>query len=153
MSDQKCEIIGIAIAPKIMADMETRDAVNVAVETGIDGDARGKKRGRQITILFEDDWNDAVAETGPSMDWVERRANLYVRGMRSPQEEGGVFTIGDVTLEVAMETDPCEIMEGKRAGLRQAMTPKWRGGVCCVVKSGGEIAMGQAVQYSPKSSD
>ena len=117
MSDQKCEIIGIAIAPKIMADMETRDAVSVAVETGIDGDARGKKRGRQISILFEDDWNDAVAETGPSMDWVERRANLYVRGMRSPQEEGGVFTIGDVTLEVAMETDPCEIMEGKREGI------------------------------------
>ena len=87
------------------------------------------------------------------MDWVERRANLYVRGMRSPQEEGGVFTIGDVTLEVAMETDPCEIMEGKRAGLRRAMTSGWRGGVCCVVKSGGAIALGQAVQYSPKSSD
>ena len=65
MSDQKCEIIGIAITPKIMAEMEARDHVTVTVETGIDGDARGKKRGRQISILFEDDWNDAVAETGP----------------------------------------------------------------------------------------
>ena len=153
MSDQKCEIIGIAITPKIMAEMEARDHVTVTVETGIDGDARGKKRGRQISILFEDDWNDAVAETGPAMDWMERRANLYVRGMRSPQEEGGVFTIGDVTLEVAMETDPCEIMEGKRAGLRQAMTLDWRGGVCCTVKSGGDIALGQGVQYTPKSND
>ena len=60
--------------------------------------------------------------------------------MRSPQEEGGVFTIGDVTLEVAMK-QTCEIMEGKREGLRRAMTPGWRGGVCCVVKSGSAIAL------------
>jgi MOSC domain-containing protein YiiM len=151
MSTQEATLMGIAIAPKIMADMETREAVSVAVETGIDGDARGKKRGRQVTILFEDDWADAVAETGPAMDWTERRANLLVWGMRSPQEEGGVFTIGEVILEVTMETDPCEIMEGKRPGLRQAMTPKWRGGVCCVVKSGGDLRLGDAVTYAPKA--
>ena len=51
MSDQKCEIIGIAIAPKIMADMETRDAVNVAVETGIGGDARGKEAAKFLFSL------------------------------------------------------------------------------------------------------
>ena len=153
MSNQDCQLIGIAIAPKIMADMETRDHVTIAVDTGIEGDARGRKRGRQISILFEEDWQDAVAETGPAIDWVERRANLFVRGMRSPQEEGGIFSIGDVTLEVAMETDPCEIMEGKRSGLRKAMTPAWRGGVCCVVKSGGQIKQGDVVRYTPPSSD
>ena len=53
MSDQKCEIIGIAIAPKIMADMETRDAVSVAVETGIDGDARGKKEAAKFLFSLK----------------------------------------------------------------------------------------------------
>lgn len=141
-------VTGLAITPKIMAPMETREAVSVSVEAGIDGDARGKKRGRQISILFEEDWADAVAETGDALPWTDRRANILVTGMRAPQAEGGVFTIGGVTLEVAMETDPCEIMEGLRPGLRQAMTPNWRGGVCCTVLEGGAIALGDDVSYS-----
>ncbi|MCE2517146.1 MAG: MOSC domain-containing protein [Alphaproteobacteria bacterium] len=128
--------------------METRAAVSVSVDAGIDGDARGKKRGRQISILFEDDWTDAVAETGDAIDWTERRANILVTGMRSPQAEGGVFSIGGVKLEVAMETDPCEIMEGLRPGLRKAMTPGWRGGVCCTVLEGGDISIGDDVSYT-----
>ena len=139
---------GLAIAPKVMAPMETQNAVDVVVETGIQGDARGKKRGRQISILFEDDWQDAVAEAGgEALDWTSRRANILVTGMRSPQEEGGIFSIGDVRLEVAMETDPCELMEKTRSGLRKALTPGWRGGVCCRVISGGHIAIGDDVSY------
>lgn len=138
---------GLAITPKIMAPMEARDHVSVDVETGIDGDARGKKRRRQVSILFEEDWNDAVAETGDAINWIERRANILVTGMRSPQVEGGRFMIGGVTLEVAMETDPCEVMEALRPGLREAMTPAWRGGVCCTVISGGDITLGDSVSY------
>ena len=141
-------VIGLAITPKIMAPMELRDAVTISIDDGIDGDARGRKRKRQVSILFEDDWTDAVAETGDAIHWSERRANIFVRGMRSPQVEDGVFTIGNVQLRVAMETDPCEVMEGLRAGLRKSMTPNWRGGVCCVVVSGGDIAIGDAVEYS-----
>lgn len=140
---------GIAIAPQIMQEMEQRDQASVSVESGIDGDARGRKRRRQITILFEDDWNDAVAETGDPMHWTERRANLLVTGMRSPQAEGGIFTIGSVRLEVVMETDPCELMESKRAGLNKALTPAWRGGVCCRVLEGGGFKIGDSVDYTP----
>ena len=140
---------GIAIAPKIMEEMQAVDQAGVTVHAGIDGDARGNKRGRQITILFEDDWNAAVAETeGDPMDWTERRANLLVDGMRCPAEAGGVFGIGDVRLEVTMETDPCDLMESKRAGLRNAMTPDWRGGVSCRVLAGGNIRIGDSVDYS-----
>ena len=142
------ELKGIAIAPKIMEDMQPVEEAEVSVDAGIDGDARGRKRGRQVTILFEDDWNDAVAETGPSMDWTERRANLLVSGMRCPAEEGGIFSIGGIRLAVAMETEPCETMEGKREGLRQALAPDWRGGVCCNVLSPGSIRVGDSVSYS-----
>lgn len=145
-------IKGILVVPKIMQAIETREAVDVTVEEGIDGDARGRKRGRQISILFEDDWQDAVDTAGgDALDWTARRANLLVTGMRTPTKEGGIFTIGDVRLEVAMETDPCELMEKTRAGLRQALTPDWRGGVCCRVLAGGHIAIGDAVTY--ESSD
>ena len=139
---------GIAIAPKLLAPMEERNEATISVDEGIAGDARGRKRGRQITILFADDWQDAVAETdGEPLAWTERRANLLVEGMRSPCAEGGIFTIGEVRLQVVMETDPCDLMESKRAGLRAALTPSWRGGVCCQVLQGGSIKLGDAVSY------
>jgi len=142
-------VTGIAVAPRILAPMEERDHVAITIEKGLDGDARGGKSRRQVSILFEDDWNDAVAATdGEPMPWMERRANLFVRGMRSPRDVGGIFSIGDVRLEVVEETEPCDLMESKRAGLRQALMPEWRGGVCCRVLTGGEIRLGDTVTYN-----
>ncbi len=141
-------VIGLAITPKIMQPMELRDTVSISIDDGIDGDARGRKRGRQVSIIFEEDWADAVAETGAPMPWSERRANILVRGMRAPQVAGGTFTIGTAVLKVAMETDPCALMESKRTGLRAAMMPNWRGGVCCTVVRGGDITIGDGVDYS-----
>jgi MOSC domain-containing protein YiiM len=136
---------GIAIAPKILAPMETREEVEISIEAGITGDARGRKRKRQISVLFADDWADACAEIGETHDWIKRRANLFVTGCRSPQEIGKIIRIGSVELEVTEETEPCEMMDAISQGLRQAMTPAWRGGVCCRVKSGGVIRTGDDV--------
>lgn len=136
---------GIAVAPKILAPMEAREEVEISIEAGITGDARGRKRKRQISVLFADDWVDACAEIGEIHDWIKRRANLYVTGCRSPQEIGKIIRIGSVELEVTEETEPCEMMDAISQGLRQAMTPAWRGGVCCRVKSGGVIRTGDDV--------
>ena len=145
---QTPKIAGIAITPKIMAEMQALEEADITVDSGVQGDARGTKRQRQITILFEDDWNDAVAETtGGDLNWIERRANIFVAGMRAPQKEGGIFTIGEVTMEVTLETQPCDLMEQKRTGLKKALTPHWRGGVCCKVLSGGHIAIGDSLTY------
>ena len=56
-------LIGIAITPKILAPMEEIKSAEISIEAGIKGDARGKKRNRQISILFEDDC-DACSELG-----------------------------------------------------------------------------------------
>ena len=141
-------IIGLALTPRIMAPMEEQKSADISVEAGMAGDARGGKSRRQISILFEQDWLDAVAETGEPMHWMERRANMFVTGMRSPQKLGGIFTIGDLTLEVIDETEPCEVMEGKRTGLMEALSPDWRGGVCCKVISAGHIKIGDQVNYN-----
>ncbi len=125
--------------------MEARKEVEISIEAGITGDARGRKRKRQISVLFADDWADACAEIGETHDWIKRRANLYVTGCRSPQEIGKIIRIGSVELEVTEETEPCEMMDAISQGLRQAMTPAWRGGVCCRVKSGGVIRTGDDV--------
>ena len=136
---------GIAIAPKLLAEMQEIAGAEITIEAGIMGDARGRKRARQITVLFADDWADACAEIGQDIAWVLRRANLFVEGMRAPQNLGGVLRIGEVELCITEETAPCDLMEATAKGLKQALKPHWRGGVCCRVKKGGKIKIGDAV--------
>ena len=136
---------GIAIAPKLLAEMQEIEGAEITIEAGITGDARGRKRDRQITVLFADDWADACAEVGQDIAWALRRANLFVEGMRAPQKIGGVLRIGEVELQITEETAPCDLMEATAKGLKQALKPQWRGGVCCSVKKGGHIQVGDAV--------
>ena len=78
---------------------------------------------------------------GPS-----RRANLLVEGVELPRAKGGILRIGAVRLEVTGQTYPCVRMEEARPGLLKALAKDWRGGVTCRVLSGGQIALGDAVE-------
>jgi len=53
--------------------------------------------------------------------------------------------IGEVTPGIALETEPCQLMERAHAGLNAALTPSWRGGVSCNVIFGGAIRLRDAV--------
>jgi MOSC domain-containing protein YiiM len=131
--------------------METVDAVEVTVDGGIQGDFRGSvkpggKGRRQVTLMERGDWDAAMAEVGHTISWAERRANLLVDGLDLPQVAGVRLRIGaDVVLEITRECDPCERMEALASGLRAALTPDWRGGVCTRVKAGGRIAVGDEI--------
>ena len=138
-------LIRIARAPERMAPLEELDQVTVTVKAGITGDARGQEPGRQVTVLFREGWQDACREAGRDLHWTARRANLYVEGLECPREIGGLLRIGNVLLRGTDETKPCALMEQTLAGLRAAMRPEWRGGVCCDVICGGEICLGDAV--------
>lgn len=142
------KLIGIARATELGAPLEKLDATQISVEAGVDGDARGRKANRQVTVLFRDGWEDACRELGNDLDWTTRRANLYLDGVVRPQAGGGRIIIGDVVLEVVMETAPCHLMERAQAGLRNALTPDWRGGVCCKVLSGGRIGVGDTASVT-----
>lgn len=142
------KLIGIARATELGAPLEKLDATQVSVEAGVEGDARGRKARRQVTVLFRDGWEDACADLGNNLDWTTRRANLYLDGVVRPQAEGGRITIGDVVLEIVMETDPCHLMDRAQEGLRKALTPDWRAGVCCNVLAGGRIAIGDTASIA-----
>jgi len=139
------KLIGIARVLELRAPLEEMNEAGVSVEAGIDGDARGRKPDRQVTILFRESWDDACRELGVTLPWTARRANLFVEGLAPPQASGGRIAIGDVVLQAMMETDPCFLMEKAHAGLKAALTPAWRGGVCCKVQQGGTIRLGDAV--------
>ena len=145
------KLIGLARTPQRLAAMEEMPRAIITTLAGITGDARGHKRGRQVSVLFREDWEAACRDVpglGAVLPWVTRRANLLVEGLVNPRRAGGHIVIGEVVLEVAAETEPCELMEKAHAGLRAAMTPDWRGGVCCKVVKGGEITYGNFVTFA-----
>lgn len=116
------------------------DQCTVTAEAGVAGDFRGRPGRRQVTVLSREDWTDACHELDRDLPWTTRRANLLVGGFRfGPASVGQILSIGDLRLEITGETDPCERMTAACPGLREALTPDWRGGVCCRVLSGAEI--------------
>lgn len=140
------KLLAIQRAPKKAGPLEDVTHVAVSAALGIEGDARGVIKDRQVTILFREGWESACRELKADLPWNTRRANLYVDGMSAPREWGARLRIGSVLLMVTDETKPCGIMEKQHAGLRAALTPEWRGGVCCKVLEGGVISAGDRVE-------
>jgi len=149
MTPRTGNLIGIARVAELRSPLEELTEARISMEAGIAGDARGRKRDRQVTVLFREGWDDACRDLGMQLPWLVRRANLFVEGLAPPRAAGGRIAIGNVVLEVTMETDPCFLMEKAHVGLKAALTPAWRGGVCCKVLAGGAIRIGDAVELTP----
>lgn len=140
------QLMGIARRSARRAPMEEVDAASVSIQSGISGDYRGEAEGRQVTILASQDWQAACSDVGTDLPWTTRRANLLIDGVVLPRTAGARVQIGDCILEVTGETDPCERMDEQHDGLRQALTPSWRGGCTCRVVSGGDIRIGDSAE-------
>ena len=99
----------------------------------------------KLNLSFES-WQIACAELGVELPWTTRRANILVSGMKfSAEDVGKILQIGDVQLQITVETDPCNRMDEQHQGLTVALTPDWRAGVCCRVLQGGEIRLNDHV--------
>ena len=140
------ELVGIAIRDAKRATMRELQSASISPDTGVADDFRGKPGKRQVTLLSADVWNTVCAELGTDLPWTTRRANLLVSGIELPKSAGQTIHVGPVALRVTMEPDPCSRMDEQHDGLRAALTPDWRGGVCCEVLSGGDIALGDTVR-------
>lgn len=120
----------------------------VAIEgQGLDGDhAHGGKR--QVTLLSREGWEDALRELGakPGLSPGGRRANLVVEGVDLSQVFGKRLRVGEVEVEVAGETRPCQLMDDVVDGLWTALKPRWRGGVFARIVTGGTVRAGDAVE-------
>ena len=137
--------IAIKTAPR--APMQEQERAEITIEKGITGDLRGSQAGRQITILCESAWQNTCDAINTDLPWTTRRANLLVDGVEFGEGDiGKTIRIGDVRLEIMQETYPCSLMDKQHQGLRGALTPKWRGGVCCNVLTAGSIRVGDQVE-------
>jgi MOSC domain-containing protein YiiM len=139
------KLIAIAVRAKSRAPMVEVDQATITSERGVAGDFRGTPGSRQVTLLSAADWNAACEVLGEQLPWTVRRANLLVEGLALCDTTDAIIRIGEVVLQVSGETKPCSRMDEAAPGLRRALTPRWRGGVCCRIISGGKVAPGAAV--------
>ncbi|MBI3633804.1 MAG: hypothetical protein HY226_05970 [Candidatus Vogelbacteria bacterium] len=144
------KLIGIAIKIEHRGPMEKLGCALVTVNCGIVGDYRGAKPGkrlRQVTVMSQVSWQETCTEIGQDASWETRRANLLISDIKfGPEHVGKKLRIGkEVVLEITGETTPCGRMDEQVTGLKDALTPEWRGGVTCKVVSGGQIEYGDIV--------
>ena len=138
-------LVGIARRKEKRAAMETLESAEVREESGVANDFRGKPGKRQVTLVSASAWAAVCDELGQEIPWTTRRANFLIEGVNFPKRTGDVIEVGGVRLLVTMEVDPCSRMEEQVTGLKQAMTPDWRGGVACTVLKGGTVRLGDDV--------
>ena len=137
----------IAIKTTTRAPMQEQDSAEITIDKGITGDFRGSAKDRQVTILSESAWQKACNTIGSDLAWTTRRANLLVNGVEfSAGDVGKTVRIGEVSLKIMQETKPCSLMDQQHQGLTSALTPEWRGGVCCDVLTAGSIRVGDRIE-------
>ena len=136
------KLLGIAIKPQRLQPMYSLSVAELSIAQGLVGDSRGKPGPRQVTLMSQAAWRSVCDELGVLLPWTERRANLLVEDLPLYQSVGLQIVIGDTVLEITGETDPCSRMETAHKGLYDALARDWRGGVCCRVMQGGQLALG-----------
>lgn len=145
MTEQTGELVSIALRDASRAPMQELASTEITLEQGVVGDFRGKPGRRQVTVLAVEGWKEACDVLGEELPWTNRRANLLIRGVELKETIGCTLSIGDVTMRITGETEPCNRMDEARPGLFAALVPDWRSGVCCRVLTGGKIQPGDQV--------
>jgi len=146
-------LLGIARHARSRGPIETIGSAVVTMPLGIHGDHRGAvkpggKGRRQVTVITRAAWEAAMADLGrDDLHWSVRRANLLIDGVELPQRSGARLAFaGGVVLEITGECDPCSRMDEIAPGLKDALTPDWRGGVIARVLADGDLAIGDEVR-------
>lgn len=126
--------------------MDPRDAAILVAGRGLAGNANQGGR-RQVILLEETAWKDAMADLGADLDPATRRANLLISGLSLEGSRGRVLRIGDCRLRIWSECTPCYQMDQAHPGLKTALRPHWRGGACAEVLEGGAVRIGDNVAW------
>ena len=153
-------LIGIALRSSKMAPLVEVEEAKITFEDGLVGDSRSKssKEKRRITILSQEQWEDACREVGAQLPWYTRRANLCVTGIRFGSHHIGqvmylyMGNVAEVVLEVTGETTPCQRMDEAFPGLQQALARDGRGGITCKLLRHGSIRRDTKVYFDGLSS-
>jgi MOSC domain-containing protein YiiM len=126
--------------------MDPVDAAVLEMDGGLRGNANRGGR-RQVTIISQERWAELMDALGANLPPSVRRANLMVSGVDLESSRGRVLRVGSARLRINGETRPCEQMEAAHAGLQAVMRERWGGGAFAEVLEGGEIRIGELVEW------
>ncbi|MGE0560558.1 MAG: MOSC domain-containing protein [Flavobacteriales bacterium] len=140
------KVIGIAGKEKPGSDMVVYASAKASIEKGIGDDYRGvKKDDRQVSIMSLESWNEVCTELNRKLHWTKREINVLVEGIDLVDSVGDILKIGEFYIEITGELKPGNKMDIVSVGLKNALTPNWRGGVAGKVLSDGMIHEGDTV--------
>lgn len=126
--------------------MDTLERASLLPQHGIEDNADQRGR-RQVTLLELEVWESLMAHFGATLPPSIRRANLLLRDIRLAHSRHRVLGIGSCRIRILGETKPCERMDEALPGLKAAMYGNWAGGAFGEVLEGGEIAVGDPVDW------
>lgn len=102
---------------------------------------------RQVTVIDLERWHELMDLLGADLETSARRANLVVDSLDLFDSRGKMLRIGGTRLLILGETRPCGRMEEALPGLQAAMRERWGGGAYAEIVKGGEIAVGDEVEW------
>ena len=140
------EVVSIWIKPARRLPMKSVESADLVAGRGLAGNANQGGR-RQITIIDEAAWRDAVTELGVDVDPSARRANVMLRGLDLENSRGRFLLLGKTLIRIFGETTPCRLMDEAQRGLRAALLPHWRGGISGEILEGGTIRVGDRAEW------
>ena len=126
--------------------MDGASRATLVAGRGIVGNAdQGGKR--QVTIVDLERWQELMDLLRADVDPRIRRANLVIDSLDLFDSRGKTLRVGGTRLHILGETRPCERMDEALPGLQTSMRDRWGGGVFAEVVEGGEIALGDQVEF------
>lgn len=140
------EVVSIWIKPARRLPMKSVESADLVAGRGLVGNADQGGR-RQVTIIDETVWHDAMRELGVDVHPSARRANVMLRGIDLENSRGRLLLLGKTLVRVLGETTPCRLMDDAQPGLRAALLPHWRGGISGEILEGGTIRLGDRAEW------
>ena len=134
-------VVHLQLKPAKGAPMKPVSSVEAIVDYGLRDNANAGRTQRQVLIIEREALDEFDLPIG------DVRENITVRGIQlAGMLPGTRLKVGGALLEATLDCAPCQFIEDKRPGLREAMKGK-RGTLFRVIE-GGEINVGDTLQIA-----
>lgn len=146
------KVLKLAVRTGRHAPMREIESVRATADGGLAGDVESEPD-RGITLLASEQWAAATRELNVELPWYTRRANVLVEGGSMAAWVGSLVSIGEIQVRIMTESRPCGLMDRFHDGLRAALTPEYRGGVCGHIVKGGVLRVGDLIQIERQGTE